>query len=131
MTDEPDRQTADNGDDGRTAQGQFAEGNPGGPGRPKGKPNRVNAVLRDDIMDAYEQRGGVQWLANIKDRDFAGLLAKVLPKDAAPTPEKPLPPFILHVGAPPIDFAGPPVVPKELKNQVLTPQLPPPPTKPG
>jgi len=67
----------------RSSDGTFARGNPGGPGRPKGSPNRVNAVLRDDILQAYEERGGVKWLCSLPCRDFVRLLEKVLPKRVA------------------------------------------------
>ena len=83
MTDEPDKQMADNRDDGRNEHGQFAEGNTGGPGRPKGKPNKINAVLKDDILQAYQQRGGVEWLKGLKDRDFVGLLEKTMPREVS------------------------------------------------
>jgi hypothetical protein len=101
MTDEPDKQTADNGDDGRDEHGQFAEGNTGGPGRPKGKPNKINAVLKDNILQAYQQRGGVEWLKGLKDRDFVGLLEKTMPRevsaDVRAQVDLPLPPFVLVV----------------------------------
>jgi hypothetical protein len=106
MTDETDRQTADNGDDERNEHGQFGEGNPGGPGRPPGTPNKVNAILRDDILQAYRQRGGVEWLKRLKDRDFVGLLEKTMPRevsaDVRAQLDQPLPPFILHVRSVPL-----------------------------
>jgi hypothetical protein len=104
MTDELDKQTADNGEDGRDEHGHFAEGNPGGPGRPKGKPNKINAVLKDDILQAYQQRGGVEWLKGLKDRDFVGLLEKTMPRevsaDVRAQVDQPLPPFVLVVNPP-------------------------------
>jgi len=83
MDDDTDKETAENGEIARGERGQFAEGNPGGPGRPRGLPNRINALLRDDILVAYRQRGGIKWLKTLKNRDFIRLLAKVLPKDMA------------------------------------------------
>ena len=55
----------------------------GGPGRRKGAPNKVNAVLRDDILQAYQGRGGVEWLTALPDRLFVHLLAKIMPREVA------------------------------------------------
>jgi len=59
------RKTVNNGKStgGRNAQGQFAKGNPG---RPSGTPNKVNAALKDDILEAYDERGGFEWLRGLK-----------------------------------------------------------------
>ena len=99
MNDDADKQTAENGstpstssgqaassppsgaDDGRGDAGRFAPGNPGGPGRRAGSPNKVNAVLKDDILTAYQQRGGIDWLRGLGDRDFVRLIQKVMPRD--------------------------------------------------
>jgi len=91
MSDDADKQTAENGstassppsgaDDGRGDAGRFAPGNPGGPGRRAGSPNKVNAVLKDDILTAYQQRGGIDWLRGLGDRDFVRLIQKVMPRD--------------------------------------------------
>ena len=67
----------------RSSNGTFAPGNPGGPGRPKGSPNKVNAVLKDDIVQAYQEKGGVKWLRSLPPRIFVRLLEKVLPKQVA------------------------------------------------
>jgi hypothetical protein len=81
---EPEKQSAENGTEpARENNGQFVVGNPGGPGRPPGTPNRVNALLKDDILQAYEERGGVTWLRSLPDKVFAGLLAKLLPREVA------------------------------------------------
>ena len=98
MNDNADKQTAENGsapstssgqaaslppsgDDGRGEAGRFSPGNAGGPGRPAGSPNKVNAVLKDDILTAYQQRGGIDWLRGLGDRDFVRLIQKVMPRD--------------------------------------------------
>ena len=86
MSDDTDKQTANNGSDGRDDSGRFAPGSPGGPGRPAGSPNKVNAVLRDDILAAYEQRGGVEWLEKLSDKDFVGMLTRLLPRESAAEP---------------------------------------------
>jgi len=80
---EPEKQTARNGHQGRDTQGRFAAGNPGGPGRPAGVPDKINRTIKDGILEAYERRGGVQWLLNLPDREFVRLLTKVLPKQVA------------------------------------------------
>jgi len=67
----------------RRTDGKYAPGNPGGPGRPRGKPNRINAVLKDDILEAYQQRGGVEWLRRLKARDFVRLLEKTMPREVS------------------------------------------------
>ena len=76
---EQNKETSDNGING--GSGRFAEGNHGGPGRPKGSPNKITALLKDDIAEAYQQRGGVAWLKGLKDRDFVRLLEKTMPKE--------------------------------------------------
>jgi len=90
MSDDTDKQTAENGstaslppsaDDGRGDAGRFAAGNPGGPGRPKGEPNRIGADLKDDLWNAYQRRGGAAWLEALPPKTFAGLLAKLLPRE--------------------------------------------------
>ena len=81
MNDDADKQTVENGDDGRGEAGRFAPGNAGGPGRPKGEPNRIGADLKTDLWEAYQQRGGAKWLETLPPRVFVGLLAKLLPRD--------------------------------------------------
>jgi len=78
-----DKKSGKNGPKARDQQGRFAEGNGGGPGRPKGKRNKVTAVLRDDILQAYQERGGVAWLRDLPPRDFARLLEKLVPREIA------------------------------------------------
>jgi hypothetical protein len=73
----------ENGHDGRDGEGRFAEGNPGGPGRPQGTPNKVNATLREDILDAYNEKGGIAWLRKLPDREFVRLIERVMPKQIA------------------------------------------------
>jgi hypothetical protein len=61
-----------------------------GPGRPKGKPNKVTGALKDAILLAAEQHGEdgegkgqltgyLRMLAATEKKAFAGLLGKVLP----------------------------------------------------
>jgi hypothetical protein len=52
------------------------------PGRPKGTPNKTTAALKDAILNAFEQVGGVSYLAKVAAEDqrtFCTLLGKVLP----------------------------------------------------
>lgn len=78
-----DSLSAGAGDASRNEDGTFAQGNAGGPGRPAGTPNKVNAVLKDDILQAYQERGGVEWLRSLPARDFVRLLEKVMPRQIA------------------------------------------------
>ena len=80
--DAPEKQAAENRDE-RAGHGQFAPGNRGGPGRPKGLPNKVNALLKDDIAEAYRQHGGIDWLRSLKDLDFVRLLEKCIPRESS------------------------------------------------
>lgn len=53
-----------------------------GKGRPKGTPNKVNAAIKDMIVQALDEAGGVQYLvtqARETPTAFIGLLGKVLP----------------------------------------------------
>lgn len=78
-----DKQTDENGQGHRDDKGRFAPGNSGGPGRPRGEPNKVGAELKGDIVTAYEQRGGIKWLHGLKDTLFVRLLEKIMPREIA------------------------------------------------
>lgn len=55
-----------------------------GQGRPHGSRNKVPSEVVDDIVSAYRQLGGVQYLVNIGEKRpdlFFGLLGKILPKN--------------------------------------------------
>jgi hypothetical protein len=63
---------------------QFKKGKEKGPGRPKGTPNKTPAAIKDMILQALENAGGVEYLeAKAKDNRtataFLGLVGKVLP----------------------------------------------------
>ena len=77
-----DKQTVNNGES-RDSTGQFAKGNLGGPGRPRGSPNKVNALLKEDILAAYKEKGGIEWLTSLDDRLFVQLLKKIIPREIA------------------------------------------------
>lgn len=53
-----------------------------GKGRPKGSPNKTTAALKDAILAAFNQAGGVDYLHTVATTDpktFCTLLGKVLP----------------------------------------------------
>ena len=55
-----------------------------GPGRPKGKPNKLTVDLREAIKKAYEEAGGVDYLKRVAQTDpktFCALLGKIIPQD--------------------------------------------------
>ena len=64
--------------------GLFAKGNCGGPGRPAGRLNKVNADIKAKIVEALSEVGGVAYLkaqAAENPTAFLGLVGKVLPKE--------------------------------------------------
>ena len=93
MNDDTDKQTANNGStassppsgsDGRDDAGRFASGNPGGPGRPAGAPNKVTASMRDLVERSLHERhpdGALAWLNSLPDSLFVRLAEKLLPRD--------------------------------------------------
>jgi hypothetical protein len=48
-------------------------------GSRKGIPNRSSAKVRDMILEAFDLKGGVQYLMAIDDEEFNKLLGKVIP----------------------------------------------------
>ena len=55
-----------------------------GPGRPKGKQNKVTTELKDAILASFDAVGGQEYLVRVAKDDpktFCSLLGKVLPKD--------------------------------------------------
>ena len=78
-----EKQTEQDGQKPRDAEGRFSKGNPGGPGRPKGEPNVIPGEIKGDILTAYHERGGINWLRGLKDNLFVRLLEKIMPKEIA------------------------------------------------
>jgi hypothetical protein len=53
-----------------------------GSGRKKGVPNKNTTLLKDQILDALDQAGGIKylvWLAQQQPQAFSTLVGKVLP----------------------------------------------------
>ena len=64
--------------------GLFSKGGNGGPGRPAGRLNKVNADIKAMIVEALSAVGGVTYLkaqAAENPTAFLGLVGKVLPKE--------------------------------------------------
>lgn len=68
----------------------FKKGQKPGPGRPKGVPNKDNALIRDMIAAALHQVGGVEYLARVAESHpgpFMALIGKVMPVQVEGTGE--------------------------------------------
>ena len=65
---------------GKDRRGKFGKGNRLAGSR-KGRPNRCSGKVVEDILEAYQRKGGVKWLAKLEDRLFASLLRRVLPRE--------------------------------------------------
>jgi hypothetical protein len=53
-----------------------------GPGRPKGAPNKTTAAIKDMVLNALDNVGGIKYLeiqAAQQPVAFMGLLAKIMP----------------------------------------------------
>lgn len=68
---------------------RVGDGTPG-PGRPKGIPNKTTQALKDMILGALDNKGGVAYLEKQADENptaFLTLVGKVLPMTVAGTGE--------------------------------------------
>ena len=77
MSDDTDKLTEDSG---RRPDGTFAPGNALGGSR-QGRANKLGVTIKAEIMEAYEDKGGVAWLASLPDALFVALLGRCLPRD--------------------------------------------------
>ncbi len=62
-------------------------------GRPKGSPNKITASVKEAIMAAFDNAGGVEYLEGIAKSDprtFCALLGKILPTTIAGDEDGPL-----------------------------------------
>lgn len=78
-----------------TADTKFKKGQKSGPGRPKGVTNKATAQLKDMILSALDESGGVDYLvARANDPKtaaaFLSLIGKVLPMQIAGDPDNPV-----------------------------------------
>lgn len=66
---------------------------PGNPGKPKGATNKMTRELKEMILTALDQAGGVQYLAEKAEshpQAFMALIGRVLPMTVAGDSENPL-----------------------------------------
>lgn len=72
----------------------FSKGQSGNPrGKPKGARNKVNLELKEMILTALEESGGVEYLkrqANENPTAFLSLIGKILPMTIGGDQEAPL-----------------------------------------
>lgn len=69
----------------QTAPNLIGKGKPG-PGRPKGIPNKTTTALKEMILEALGNKGGVGYLERQADENptaFLSLVGKVLPMTVA------------------------------------------------
>lgn len=63
------------------------------PGRPKGIPNRLTTTVKEAIIEAFNQVGGVDYLVSIAKDDpktFCVLVGKVIPLQVTGEDGKPI-----------------------------------------
>ncbi len=58
-----------------------ARGQPKTGGRVAGTPNKTTAQVREALVEAFENRGGVQYLMGLEDDIFARLLVRLIPNE--------------------------------------------------
>jgi hypothetical protein len=74
---------------------EFKKGKKPGPGRPPGTPNKVTKELKDMILQALDDSGGVDYLVQRANDPktasaFLSLIGKVLPMQVTGDPENPV-----------------------------------------
>ena len=80
-----------------------AKGSPKTGGRKKGTPNKINKNVREAILQAFEEAGGVDYLRRVAKEDpktFCTLLGKLIPVKVAGDAEDP-PVLRMTIDAPP------------------------------
>lgn len=76
----------------KTSENAIGKGK-AGPGRPKGLPNKTTAALKDMILQALDQAGGVEYLKTQSTDNptaFLTLVGKVLPLQLGGDPNNPV-----------------------------------------
>lgn len=66
---------------------------PVSPGRPKGAPNKQTAAVKEMILRALDNAGGVKYLtaqAKANPKAFLSLLGRILPLQVQGDPDQPL-----------------------------------------
>lgn len=74
---------------------KFKKGQKGGPGRPKGAPNKVQQAVKEMITEALNRAGGVEYLVERANDPrtasaFLTLVGKVLPMQIQGDPNNPV-----------------------------------------
>lgn len=74
---------------------KFKKGQKSGPGRPPGTPNKATAQLKEMILEALDESGGVGYLVERANDPktataFLSLIGKVLPMQIAGDPDNPI-----------------------------------------
>lgn len=74
---------------------KFKKGQKGGPGRPKGAPNKVQQAVKEMITEALNRAGGVEYLVERANdpktaNAFIALVGKVLPLQVTGDPKNPV-----------------------------------------
>jgi len=81
MIAEPDKPEGES----RKERGYNAPGGnrflPGNPGRPKGAKDGFTRKLREEWLEAYKRRGGVEYLLKLDDRLFMEFGGKLIPRE--------------------------------------------------
>jgi hypothetical protein len=73
-------------------ENKIGKGKPG-PGRPKGSVNKTTAAVKDMVLQALNNKGGVEYLerqAEANPTAFLTLVGKVIPLQVAGDPDNPL-----------------------------------------
>jgi hypothetical protein len=52
-------------------------------GRKAGTPNRSTQAVREALVEAFERRGGVEYLTTLDDDIFARLLVRLIPNEVS------------------------------------------------
>ena len=64
--------------EGRDEYGHFL---PGYGGRPKGSQNKLSTIVKRDILAAYIEKGGKDFLLSLPDDVFIRTVCQLIPKD--------------------------------------------------